>query len=76
MYKSKNELPEGVKSSLPPRAQEIYRKTFNSAWQTYKDSEKRKGGLGQEETAHKVAWSAVKREYSKTPQGWQRKGGI
>lgn len=62
-YKKVSELPESVKNSLPSHAQEIYRAAYNSAYQQYDDSSDR------EETAHKVAWSAVKKEYHKDDQG-------
>lgn len=74
MYKSKDQLPESVKGSLPPRAQELYRKAYNSALETYKNPEKRRGSEGLEETASKVAWSAVKREYVKAnDETWRPK---
>ena len=62
-YKNINELPESVKNSLPKKAQEIYMKAFNSADRQY----------GDEKTAHRVAWSAVKREYAKKSGKWIKK---
>ena len=64
-YNSKSELPKGVKNNLPGHAQEIYRKSFNAAWDEYKDPEDRKGDVDRDEAAHKVAWAAVKKEYRK-----------
>lgn len=64
-YKTASELPESVRDNLPKHAQEIYMKAFNNAWDEYKDSGKRHGDSTQEETAHRVAWSAVKKEYEK-----------
>ena len=64
-YKSTNELPDAVKSVLPDHAQAIYKEAFNSAYEEYKDKEDRKEEASREETAHKVAWSAVKKKYSK-----------
>lgn len=66
-YKTVKQLPDGVKSALKsvPHAQEIYKKSFNSAWDQYKDSEDRRGNESREEVAHKVAWSAVKQNYVK-----------
>ncbi len=52
--------------------QTIYRKAFNSAWEQYKDSEDRKGNASREETAHRVAWAAVKQEYHKEGERWVR----
>lgn len=54
-YKSIDELPDSVKEHLPHHAQEIFKEAFNSANKEY----------GEEETAFKVAWSAVKKKYEK-----------
>jgi cation transport regulator len=64
-YKSTNELPESVKSVLPEHAQAIYKEAFNSAYEEYKDKEDRRDDASREETAHKVAWAAVKKSYHK-----------
>lgn len=64
-YRSKKELPESVKSVLPPHAQKIYQEAFNSAYDEYKKPSERRGDASREETAHKVAWAAVKRKYEK-----------
>lgn len=69
-YDSKSDLPDNVRDNLPEHAQEIYLKAFNSAWDEYKDPEARRGDAGQEETAHKVAWAAVKKEYHKKGDKW------
>lgn len=68
-YNSNKELPIGVKNHLPAHAQDIYREAFNSAWDQYKDSKKRRH-QSQEEVAHKVAWSAVKEQYIKKADKW------
>lgn len=73
-YNNNSELPDSVKGNLPEHAQDIYRKAFNSAWDEYKDPSERRGDASREETAHKVAWSAVKNEYEKDSSGnWVRK---
>jgi len=60
-YRTNEELPASVKK-LPSGAQAIFRKAFNSSYP--------KG----ETYAFRVAWSAVKRVYSRTPSGkWVRK---
>ena len=64
-YKTKQELPDSVKDNLPDHAQEIYKEAYNSAWDQYDKPEERRGDASREETAHKVAWAAVKREYEK-----------
>lgn len=60
-YKSINELPDNVKSVLPDHAQDIYKEAFNSAYDQYDKPEERQGDASREETAHRVAWSAVKK---------------
>ncbi|MFY4776124.1 ChaB family protein [Metabacillus sp. RGM 3146] len=63
-YDSRNELPDSVKDNLPKHAQEIFKEAFNSANEEYK----------KEETAFKVAWSAVKQKYEKNSDGnWVKK---
>ncbi len=71
-YSKNSELPDNVKDNLPSHAQEIYRKAFNSAWDEYKDPDDRRGNDSREEVAHKVAWSAVKKEYHKDGDRWVR----
>ncbi|VED49027.1 Cation transport regulator chaB [Raoultella terrigena] len=73
-YHSKNDLPDSVRHVLPEHAQEIYKEAFNSAWDQYKHSEDRRGDASREETAHKVAWAAVKHDYQKGDDDrWHRK---
>lgn len=70
----KESLPESVRNSLPPEAQRIYRKAHESALEQYKDPEKHRGDASLEETAHKVAWAAVKQDYRKNREGeWVKK---
>ncbi|EFE94203.1 putative cation transport regulator ChaB [Serratia odorifera] len=73
-YKSNSDLPDNVKNVLPDHAQEIYKEAFNSAWDQYKDKDDRRGDDSREETAHKVAWSAVKQSYRKgDDEHWHKK---
>lgn len=73
-YDDTKELPKGVSDNLPQHAQSIYKEAFNSAWDQYKDPEDRRGDDDREETAHKVAWSAVKEVYEKNDRGkWVKK---
>lgn len=72
-YQNIADLPTAIKNHLPTHAQEIYRAAFNSAWEGYKDPQKRKGKTSREETAHKVAWAAVKEKYTKKGETWERK---
>lgn len=72
-YRSNRELPDSVKDNLPSHAQDIYREAFNSAYEEYKDPDKRRGDASREEVAHKVAWSAVEEKYEKEDGQWQAK---
>ena len=74
-YKSESDLPDSVKHVLPSHAQEIYMKAYNSAWNEYDQPEERRGNASREETAHRVAWSAVKNEYEKDEKTgkWKKK---
>ncbi|MDN4073611.1 ChaB family protein [Fictibacillus terranigra] len=63
-YDSIKELPDQVRDNLPHHAQEIFKEAFNSASEEYKE----------EETAFKVAWSAVKKKYEKNSSDkWVKK---
>lgn len=59
-YATNADLPPPLRRILPEHAQDIYRAAFNSAWDEY----------GDEETAHRVAWAAVKRKYRKANGFW------
>ena len=73
-YKTINELPDSVKDVRPKHGQDIYKEAFNSAYEEYKDPDDRKGDASREETAHKVAWSAVKNVYAKgSDDKWHKK---
>ena len=60
---------------LPTHAQEIFKEAHKNALDQYSDPKKRRGGKkrSQEEVAHKVAWSAVKRTYKKDGDNWVKK---
>lgn len=66
-YKSREELPEAVQSALRsvPHAQDIYKEAYNSAFESYADASSRREGRSREESAHAVAWNAVKQKYEK-----------
>jgi cation transport regulator len=72
-YTKTSELPDSVKNVLPAHAQEIYKEAFNHAWDEYKDPGKRATKESREETAHKVAWAAVKKKYVKSGDKWKAK---
>lgn len=73
-YTSTTELSDGVKNVLPKHAQEVYKEAFNSAYDHYDTPGERRGNETREETAHKVAWNAVKKAgYSKGEDGnWHK----
>jgi cation transport regulator len=72
-YERINDLPESVRENVPTHGQEIYLEAYNSAWEQYDQPEERRGGASREETAHKVAWAAVKNVYKKQGKRWVRK---
>lgn len=72
-YARNAKLPDGVRNALPPGAQTIYRKAYNRAWRQYKEPKKRRGSASREETAHRVAWAAVKSSYRKRGGRWVKK---
>ena len=72
-YDRNAELPDSVRDNLPEHAQTIYREAFNSAFEEYKSARDRRSDASREETAHKVAWSAVKQKYEKRGERWQAK---
>ena len=75
-YKTQSDLPESVQHALPEHAREIDKEAFNSAWEQYQEKEDRCDDAGREETAHRVAWAAVKHEYAKGEDDqWHRKQG-
>lgn len=65
-YSTIDDLPASVRGHLPQHACEIYRAAFNSAWQNYAH----RSEAEREETAHRVAWAAVKRRYRKDGDQW------
>lgn len=61
--------------TLPSHAQKIYSKAHENALKQYESPSKRREGKHQskEQVAHKVAWSAVKKEYKKKGDRWVSK---
>jgi cation transport regulator len=49
---------------LPEHAQDIYRAAFNNAFAAHS------GDPRQEEAAHRIAWTAVKRSFVKVGDEW------
>jgi cation transport regulator len=77
-YKNEKDLPASVQKNLPEHAKKIYLEAFNNAWDEYKNPEDRIGDASREETAHKVAWSAVKKSYEKNEKSgvWKEKAEL
>ena len=74
-YNKISDLPDPVKKNLPKHAQEIYFEAYNNAFEQYAEAEKRRDDSSREETAHRVAWAAVKKKYKKEGSKWvSRKG--
>ena len=63
-YATNDALPPPVRRTLPEHAQDIYREAFNHAYAAHL------GDPRQEEAAHRIAWSAVKRSYVKQGSTW------
>jgi len=75
-YEKISELPNSVQNNLPKHAQEIYKEVYNNAWDEYSDPKERHGNESREETAHKVAWTAVKKKYVKEDGKWVPKENV
>ncbi|TDQ84449.1 cation transport regulator [Dongia mobilis] len=58
-YPSNDDLPPPIRRALPQHAQDIYRAAFNNAFEHYG-----------EESARRIAWAAVKRQYRKVAGKW------
>jgi len=72
-YERNADLPRSVRDALSKEAQTIYRKVFNSAWNEYGQRGKRRRNTSREQTAHRVAWAAVKRSYEKRGGRWVKR---
>jgi cation transport regulator len=69
-YAMNSDLPDSIRNHLPEHAQDIFRSAFNHAF------EKHRGDPRQEEIAHRIAWSAVKRRYEKAGDTWIEKSKL
>lgn len=66
VYSSIDDLPETVRNSLPRHAMSIWMAAFNSAIEQGNS----------EESAFKIAWSAVKKSYEKVGGEWKKAGNL
>ncbi len=73
-FKNISDLPGAVTDHLPKHGQEIYMAAYNNAWDEYNDKADRRGDATREQTAHRVAWAAVKNIYKKNLKTgkWER----
>jgi cation transport regulator len=66
-YPTNAALPASIQQHLPLHAQDIYREAFNHAFAAHA------GDPRQEEAAHRIAWAAVKRSYTKVGDRWMKR---
>jgi len=65
-YSSITQLPDPIRTNLPPAAQWIFVRAFNSAYAKLEP--------GQDEVkAFKIGWAAVKKTYEKREGRWHKK---
>ena len=72
-YDHVRDLPDSVQDNLPKHGQEIYMAAYNSAWEQYDEPDERRDDASREETAHRIAWAAVKKKYEKKEDRWVKK---
>jgi cation transport regulator len=65
-YRTTADLLAPVRDHLTSHAKDIYRAAFNHAFAAHA------GNIRQEEIAHRIAWTAVKRYYVKDGDQWVR----
>src|SRR6185437_2882420 len=63
-YANTDDLPPSVKDHLPQHAREIFRASFNSAYEEHGEA-----------AAFRIAWAAVKKRYRKKGSQWVEKDG-
>jgi cation transport regulator len=75
-YQKTADLPASVRAHLPAHAQQIFLNAYNNAWDQYAAPSQRRGAESQEESAFRVAWAAVKRDYQTNDATgqWEPKG--
>ena len=65
-YPTSESLPEDLRRDLPKEAQELYRLTFNGAYEAEKSDF---------EQAGKIAWATLQTHFERLPDGtWRRRG--
>ena len=66
IYKRVSDLPVEIAQSLPTGADYIYLREYRLAWDNIAEDTDE---LRRHETAHRVAWSAVRRKYELDDKG-------
>lgn len=64
-YLSNKDLPLPIRKHMIPKAQNLFRRVFNSAWETYDHLKKEK----REERCFQVAWAVIKNNFKKNTEG-------
>ena len=72
-YESTSDLPSTMRDVLPERAQGIYLRAYNQAWDEYQEGH---GYLSRDGVAHQRGWTCVQHEYAQDQRTgkWHRIG--
>ncbi len=63
-YQTIQDLPEALRTHLPDSAQEIFRRAYNGAWDSYVEGGgSRPANRSRQDVAHKAAWLEVRRKF-------------
>ncbi len=63
-YQTIQDLPEALRTHLPVSAQEIFRRAYNGAWDSYVEGGgSRPANRSRQDVAHKAAWLEVRRKF-------------
>lgn len=68
-YQTIEGLPADVRRVLPKKAQEVFLRAFNSAWEKYRDPRRVRFKASREDVAIRTAWNAVGEKYRKDDLG-------
>jgi cation transport regulator len=73
-YASNEDLSPTVRGILPTDAQDLYRETYNQAWDDYDEASQE--DMSRHDMAHRQAWMAVERAFVRDPNSgiWRARG--
>jgi cation transport regulator ChaB len=73
LYRHIEDLPQGIRKSLPPAGQRLFLAQFNEAWQGFSSDELNPAEhlLARQQYAHNQAWGAVKRQFEQFDGVWR-----